>query len=87
MHMHQPDNAEDTKTSCFIHYHNTGFFGLARDDCKIVRRRQRDWTFPTTQQRKLNTAEMKKIHNNKVNRDLNMTENVDNGDTNSSDMT
>ena len=52
----------DTDVSCFVQCHDAGFFGLARDDCRIVKRKRGDWRFLTTQQRKLNTQQMKIIH-------------------------
>ena len=83
MHMHQPDNAEDTKTSCFIHYHNTGFFGLARDDCHITKKSKKQWAFPSSADRKRNTTEMKQIDRQfQANRRNDYT---DNGTANSSD--
>ena len=84
MHMSPPDDV-DSKVTCFMHYHNTGFFGLARDDCRMVRRKQKDWSFPSIDERKANSREMKIIH--KRHRDKmqpNSNDNADNEDTNSS---
>jgi len=61
MHSTVPDGI-DTKISCFVEWHNTGFFGLAREDCRMIRKRQKDWQYPTREERELNTTEMKKIH-------------------------
>ena len=37
-----------SKISCFYHYHNTAFFGLAKNDHKLVGIiRKKDWKFPT----------------------------------------
>lgn len=33
--------------SCFYHHHNSHFFGLARNDHKLLGIRKRDWTYPT----------------------------------------
>jgi len=85
MHASPPDTV-DTKTSCFLHYHNTGFFGLARDDCRIVHRLQRNWTFPTLHDRKLNSSQMKDIDKqHRANKQPQIdNENADNGGEDSS---
>jgi len=57
-----PPEGQDTKVPCFLLYHNTGFYGLARHDCGIVRHRQRDWTFPSEAERSLNCQQMKVVH-------------------------
>jgi len=57
-----PPEGQETKVSCFLLCHNTGFFGLARQDSIIVKKRRRDWEFPSQEERKLNTQEMKQIH-------------------------
>jgi len=77
MHIDHGPKETDSNVSCFVHYHDTGFFGLARDDCQIVKRKQKDWTFPSQQQRKINTQQMKIIH--KKHKD-----NCDNGTPNGS---
>jgi len=80
-----PIEGSDSQVSCFIHYHNTSFFGLAREDCKMVKKRQKDWSFPTEQQRQLNAAQMKQIHKQSVNRKRNVdNEGADNGTPSSS---
>jgi len=61
MHSTAPEDC-DTKMSCFVEWHNTGFFGLAREDCRMVRKRQRDWQHPTREERTANTHGMKQIH-------------------------
>lgn len=66
LHMGPPEGDNDTKVSCFTHYHNTSFFGLARDDCRIVRKRQHDWSFPSTQQWTVGSTQMKNIHSQHV---------------------
>ena len=78
MHTSPPEHA-NTQVSCFMHYHNTGFFGLAREDCRITKRRQRDWAFPTAQQRQLNSAQMKQIHKQRVDKDKDNVAMGDNG--------
>ena len=57
-----PPEGKQTKISCFMLYHNTGFFGLARQDCGIVRRRRRDWEFPSQEEMQLNSQQMRQIH-------------------------
>jgi len=61
MHLN-PAEGSDSKASCFMLWHDTGFFGLAREDSKVIKKRQRDWSFPTQQQRSRNTAEMKQLY-------------------------
>jgi len=43
-------------------YHNTGFFGLAWQDCGIVRRRRRDWEFLSQEEMQLNSQQMRQTH-------------------------
>jgi len=78
LHMSPPEDA-DTHVSCFMHYHNTGFFGLARDDCRVVRRRQKDWSFPSDQKRTLNSSQMKLIHKQHTDKRKNCNDGSDNG--------
>ena len=33
--------------SCFAHYHNESFFGLAKEDCRLVRKNQGNWSAPS----------------------------------------
>jgi len=61
MHMDAPKDS-DTTASCFLCHHNTGFFGLGRDDCRIVKRKRSSWTFPTAGDRQVNAAQMKVMH-------------------------
>jgi len=36
------------KVTCFYHHHNTAFFGLAKNDHKLIGiERKKDWKFPT----------------------------------------
>jgi len=60
MHFTAPEDY-DGNTSCFMHFHDAGFFGLARDDCKIVRKRQNDWSFPSKDEQKANSQQMKQM--------------------------
>ena len=83
MHLNPPDGS-DTNASCFMLWHDTGFFGLARDDCRIVQKRQRDWSFPSQEQRTLNTKEMKQVHKEAASRENNSAINADNGTPSSS---
>jgi len=62
MHVNHGPKDTDLNVSCFLHFHDTGFFGLARDDCRIAKRKQKEWSFPSQQQRKLNTQQMKVVH-------------------------
>jgi len=85
MHVLPPKNA-DTHVSCFMHCHNTGFFGLARDDCHVTRKSKKTCAFPSPADRKCNTAEMRLVHEQfQANRNQNNAGNNDNGDANSSD--
>ena len=37
--MHRiPTRGKQTNQSCFAHYHNESFFGLAKEDCRLVRK-------------------------------------------------
>jgi len=82
MHLTAPEDS-DTNTSCFMHFHDTGFFGLARDDCKVIHKRQRDWSFPSQEERKDNSNQLKRMQK-RVKENNNADQNADNGDTNSS---
>jgi len=62
LHAH-PLEDFDKHVTCFLLCHNTGHFGLARSDWRIVDGvRQKDWTCPTEQELKRNSKQMKQIH-------------------------
>jgi len=42
--------ANKTSTPCFFHYHNTSFFGLAKNDHCLIGKRKRDYSFPTEEE-------------------------------------
>ncbi len=46
---------------CFILYHNDAFFGLAKQDATIVKKRKQDWVFPTDAARRGNAAYIRRL--------------------------
>jgi hypothetical protein len=55
--MHKHPQA-DGQSSCFFNWHDTGCFGLARDDWKITNKKMKDWTYPTMTEMKANEQQM-----------------------------
>jgi len=47
--------------ACFYHYHNTSFFGLAKNDHKLLGKRNCDFEFPTQEATLDHRKEIKKI--------------------------
>jgi hypothetical protein len=45
---------EDGQSSCFFLWHDTGCFGLAKNDWKITGKKMWDWTYPTMAEMKRN---------------------------------
>ena len=41
---------------CFLQYHSDTFFGLAKSDAIIVKKRKQDWVFPTNSAKQGNAA-------------------------------
>jgi hypothetical protein len=60
-------------SSCFFRYHDTGCFGLAREDWKITNKKMKDWTYPTMAEMKSNEAQMKQLSK--------QVDSADNGDS------
>jgi hypothetical protein len=62
VHKFAKDGVGDGTTSCFFLYHDTGCFGLARDDWKMTnKKRMKDWSFPTATDMKNNHTQMKQL--------------------------
>lgn len=47
--------------ACFYHHHNTHFFGLARNDHKLLGKRKRDWHFPTQEEIKSHAKKIRHV--------------------------
>jgi hypothetical protein len=58
MHKYPQD---DGQSSCFFHWHDTGCFGLARDDWKITNKRMKEWKYPTMAEMKANEQQMMQL--------------------------
>jgi hypothetical protein len=62
VHKFPQPNVGDGVTSCFFRYHDSGCFGLARDDWKITnKKRMKDWSYPTMEEFKTNEQQMKTL--------------------------
>jgi hypothetical protein len=48
-----PNRGKNVGKNCFLEYHNDSFFGLAVDDCKVMKKRKQDWTAPTVAKKKV----------------------------------
>jgi len=64
--MHKNDSktgsANNTGVSCFYHHHNKTFFGLAKNDYKLVgSKRKRDYHFPTETEMAKHRKEVNKL--------------------------
>jgi hypothetical protein len=60
--MHKfPPQDNPGATPCFYLYHDTGCFGLARNDWKITQKKMKDWAFPTPAEINLNQQQMKSL--------------------------
>jgi hypothetical protein len=63
VHKFAKPNIGDGVTSCFFRYHDSGCFGLARNDWKITnKKRLKDWSYPTSEEFKTNAQQMKRLH-------------------------
>ena len=62
MHRGVKDGTEDT-VPCAIHHHNTSFFGLAKNDHKLVvgGKRKKDWQFPSAEEITNHAQEVKRV--------------------------
>jgi hypothetical protein len=56
LHKHAQNNGE---SSCFFLWHDTGAYGMARDDWKITNKKLKDWTYPNHEELKDNERQMK----------------------------
>jgi hypothetical protein len=81
MHKHPQNEGE---SSCFFLWHDTGCFGLARDDWKITNKKMKDWTYPTMAEINANEDEMKRLSVQVMNR-LNEQDDVRNNNSTDSD--
>jgi hypothetical protein len=48
-----PSRGKNQGKNCFLEYHNDNFFGLAVDDCKVMKKRKSDWAPPTAAKKKV----------------------------------
>jgi hypothetical protein len=97
VHKFAQDSVGDGITSCFFRYHDTGCFGLARDDWKITnKKKMKEWSYPTVADRKANEEQMRRLSehvsssvpptgNNGGNVERAVADAVDNSDNSDSD--
>jgi hypothetical protein len=76
LHKFPKEDIGDGITSCFFRWHDTGCFGLARNDFRITNKKQKDWSFPTMTEMEANEEQMKRL-----------SEHVNNSNSNSNDST
>jgi hypothetical protein len=50
---------------CFLQYHSDAFFGLAKSDAIMVKKRKQDWVFPTNSAKQGNAAYIRRIKGNR----------------------
>ena len=62
--LHYKSPPEGMTVPCFFLYHDAGFCGLARADCKTLGTPKRDWKMATGDGLKSNKKSMKEIHKN-----------------------
>jgi hypothetical protein len=63
--------------SCFFHWHDSGCFGLARDDWRLTNKKMKDWSYPTMVEMKSNDEQMKRLSELVTNRVGNFNGNND----------
>jgi hypothetical protein len=76
---------EDGQSACFFRYHDTGCFGLARNDFKITNKKQKDWKLPTMEERQKNEEQMKQLSEQVKNNNGNNGNNGNNNGDSDSD--
>ena len=61
--MHRGVKEDGDKVPCAIHHHNTAFFGLSRNDHRLVAggKRKKDWAFPSNQEMAEHAKEVKRV--------------------------
>jgi len=64
--MHKNPKKEGTqlgaKVTCFYHHHNTAFFGLAKNDHRLLGvQRKKDWSFPTKEKMSKHRSAVERI--------------------------
>ena len=60
--LHRHSKKEEGGVPCFFHYHNTDFFGLAKNDYYLAGKRKKDWTFPTLEDQEEHRHQVRRIH-------------------------
>jgi hypothetical protein len=48
-----PSRGKNMGKNCFLEYHNDSYFGLAVDDCKVMKKRKTDWAPPSATKKKV----------------------------------
>jgi hypothetical protein len=61
LHKFPKEDIGDGITSCFFRYHDTGCFGLARNDFRITNKKLKEWSYPTMTEMEANKEQMKRL--------------------------
>lgn len=61
----------DGKIPCFLHYHNTAAFGLARDDWHVTGKKLKDWSYPSIEEHVENETQVRRMIDELTARTLN----------------
>lgn len=60
--LHYHKKRDGMSVPCFIQYHNTSFFGLAKDDAYMIGNLKGKYCLPTDESRKQHAAIMRELH-------------------------
>lgn len=62
LHPFVKKEAPEDSCPCFLHHHNTSFYGLSKNDHRLNQnKRKADWSFPTSSDRRRHAKEVRRI--------------------------
>ena len=76
VHAAAPTKKDPGAVSCFFHYHNTSYFGLAREDYHMHGIAKKDWRSPTDIAQKEHYKEIRRVLNTPTGALLNSTNRI-----------